>query len=794
MAYNVSIDWLNDHLNLGDKSIEEMADLLTFAGIEVEAIDFMPDKVVVAQVDSSEKHPDADKLSVCMVNDGTGNPRQIVCGAKNYQMGDKVPLALPGCKLTSKDGKAFEIKPGKLRGVESHGMLCSGAELGRDDGVDGLWILPEDLAPGTPLTEVFGAVYELEVTPNRPDLLSHLGVARELAVLLEEKVKGPVALLKSKTPQRPAKESEVKISDTETCPLYTARIIRGVKVGPSPEWLQAKLTSIGLRPINNVVDITNYVIMEMGQPLHAFDMAHLDGGIHVRRAQAGEEFLALNGESYELDPTDCVIADSKTPHALGGVMGGENSGVTEETVDVLLEAAYFTPRFIRKTSQRHTLHSDSSYRFERGVDPQQVIGASDLATKLIKELAGGKPDEELLVAGEAPVEEIVVPLDNAACCQLIGQEIPAAEIAGILKRLGLKKTKEGWAIPSYRLDLHRQVDLIEEVARVYGLDRVPGKRHGEFVLQSKTDVEYDFRAKLRSHLSALGFYECQTMKLISEKESQDVLGSVMPNMKPVRVKNPMTDTHSVLRPGLLPALLRVAKHNVNSAGVASLRFFEIGTVFFATPKGDEIEQSHLALVMSGLREDVSWQQTKPDTIDFHGIRAVLESMLGQPVTLSPAKDENLVLAAEVRVGKVKAGIVGQLWPARARHLDVDGPVIVGELNLKKLSGLVSSLPRYSEVPRYPAITRDVAVEAPQSLSNQEIMDLLGAVNEPLLEKYELFDVFMDPTGEKLPADKKSLAYSLTYRHVERTMESSEVDAAHAKILDEMKRKLGVEFR
>ncbi|MEM1296670.1 MAG: phenylalanine--tRNA ligase subunit beta, partial [Verrucomicrobiota bacterium] len=449
-----SLNWLNEHLNLSGKSIDEMADLLTFAGIEVEGIEQMPAHLVVGKVQTSDKHPDADKLSVCKVDDGSGTARQIVCGAKNYKPVDNVPLALPGCDL----GGGFVIKEGKLRGVESHGMLCSASELGLSDDSDGLMIMAPELKSGTPLSDIYPPVYDLEITPNRPDLLSHLGIGRELAALTGEKLKSKASLIKSVAKSREAKATEIKISDTETCPLYTGRFIRGVKVGPSPVWLQERLNSVGLRPINNIVDITNFVLMEIGQPLHAFDIAKLDGGIHVRRAEAGEKFLALDGETYELTEEDCVIADSKNPHAIGGVMGGEVSGVVEATTDILLEVAYFTPSMIRYTSGRLNLHSDSSYRFERGVDPAQVLGASELATKLILELAGGTADEEILIAGEVPKTDFVVPLDNDHCRRLIGHSIPNKEIADILKSLGLKKTKEGWAIPTYRLDLRRPVD------------------------------------------------------------------------------------------------------------------------------------------------------------------------------------------------------------------------------------------------------------------------------------------------------------------------------------------------
>ena len=784
-----SLNWLNDHLDISGKSIEEMADLLTFAGIEVEGIEQMPDHLVVGQIESSDKHPDADKLSVCSVDDGSDKPRQIVCGAKNFKPGDKVPLALPGCDL----GGGFVIKEGKLRGVESHGMMCSAKELGISDDADGLMILPDDLKPGTPLSEVFPPVYDLEITPNRPDLLSHLGIGRELAALTGEKLKSKPSVAKITTPTREAKPEEIKITDKETCPLYTGRFIRDVKVGPSPAWLQERLNSVGLRPINNIVDITNFVLMEVGQPLHAFDLAKLNGGIHVRRAKDNEKFLALDGETYELSESDCVIADSKEPHALGGVMGGEDSGVVESTTDILLESAYFTPSEIRRTSSRLILHSDSSYRFERGVDPAQILGASELATKLILEIAGGKADDEILIAGKIPQTEFTVPLDNDHCRRLIGHDVPNKEIDGILKSLGLKKTKEGWQIPSFRLDLRRPVDLIEEVARVYGLDKVPSKVSAEFVPPSKSDLDYDFRNRVACHLTSIGFCECQTIKLISESQLEDDLASANRKMQPIRVKNPMTDTHSVLRPALTPSLLRVAEHNVRM-GLTNLRLFEMGTTFVASPKGDQIEQANLALVVTGSREEISWQATKPEILDIHAVRGILESLTNQPVTLNPKKDDRLLLAAEILIGKSKVGMVGQLWPARARAMDLEQPVLVAEISLKKLAAAIDSAPRFSEIPKFPSITRDVAIEAPVDLANQQIADFFASTQEKLLESFQLFDVFTDPTGEKLPADRKSLAYSLVYRDHDGSLEHATIDAVHGRILDGLKKKLPVQFR
>jgi len=785
----VSLQWLADHLDLQDRSLEEVADLLTFAGVEVEAIESMPDQLIVARVHASEPHPNADRLSVCQIDDGSGQLRQIVCGAKNYEVGDRVPLALPGCVLREN----FKIKKGKLRGVESHGMLCAAEEIGLAGEEEGLLILPAELEPGTPLTRVFPPVFELEITPNRPDLLSHLGLARELAALLEVPLRGPGSHAVSSTPSRKARKSEIRIDAPESCPFYTGRMIRGIRVGPSPAWLRERLLAIGLRPINNIVDITNYVLMEMGQPLHAFDLAKLEGGIRVRLAQDGESFAALDGETYTLHEQDCVIADSKQPHALAGVMGGEPSGVTETTRDILLEAAYFTPSKVRRTSHRHDLHSDSSYRFERGADPAQVVGASDLAVRLIEEFAGGKADEEILLAGKAPVLTGKVKLDNEQCRELMGYPVEDKEIERILRGLGLELGKAGWRIPSYRLDLQRPVDLIEEVARVVGLDRVTSSLQAEFVPPSRADAESDFRQQLRSRLGERGFFECQTIKLISEAQLEDDLVSLPGDGRPIRVKNPMSDTHSCLRPALVPSLLRVADHNLRM-GAECLRLFEMGTVFTASGDGTELEKPHLALLVTGPARDRSWLSQEPELLDVHHLRGLLDAIVGEPVTLFPMEDDRVLLAGDIQVGETRVGRLGQLWPARARGLDLEQPVLVAELSLRELAAATATPVRFQDWPRFPAITRDIAMEVPADLPNQAVADFFRDLDEPLLEDFRLFDVFSDPTGEKLDADKRSLAYSLTYRDPQGSLEASTIDSLHAKILKQLERALPVTFR
>ena len=792
---NVSLQWLSDHVDFSEYSMSQLDELLTFAGIEVEGIQSLPDHLVVAEVLSSERHPDAEKLSVCKVDDGSGKPRQIVCGAKNYKVGDKVPLALPGCVLDAGGGKTFTIGEGKLRGVDSLGMMCSSKEIGLGEGADWLLILPATLKPGTPLRDVFPAVFELEITPNRPDCLSHLGVARELAALAKKPLKGIAHHGVSTTPVKAAAD-EITLS-SETCPYYTARLIRGVTVSESPSWLKVKLESIGLRPINNIVDITNYLLMETGQPLHAFDMSKLDGGIVVRAAADGEKFLALNGEEYALSSDDLVIADKTRAVAIGGVMGGEDSGVTETTTDVLLEAAYFTPAAVRRTGRRLGIHSDSSYRFERGTDPLQVAGVSDFAVKLILDLAGGKADQELLVAGSLPDGPKPVALENDYCRAVIGAPLTDETINGIITSLGLTKAGEAWEIPSYRLDLVRPIDLVEEVARVYGLDNVPSHTRATFSAASKADEAYDFMRAIQDRLASLGFYETRNLKLISAAQLSDDLATTHRGMSPVRLKNPLNDEQDYLRPGLIPGLLASASRN-QRFGRHDLRLFESGRVFTAPPKGDEIEHEHLALPMTGARVNRSWADGKPSALDLHDLRAVLEQICPEGLNFVPVDDTRLLCACSIEIGEgkkaSKLGLAGIVPPARARELDIDAPVLVAEMNVKKLMAARNADPAHADLPKFPGSSRDVAMLVPRDLPAGTIAAFISAHEEPLLQSFELFDLFEDSDGVKLARDKKSLAYSILYRSSDRTLEAHEVETAHSKLLDSLKSGLHVDFR
>lgn len=798
----VSLSWLSTHLDLSAYSTAQLSDLLTFAGIEVEGIEetgVASDKVVVAQIDSFVQHPNADKLSVCQVDDGSGTLRQIVCGAKNFKAGDKVPLALPGAVLPG----GFTIKEGKLRDVISNGMMCSGKEIGLGEDTGGLLILDASLPVGKPLKEVIASdtVFDLEITPNRSDLLSHLGLARELSALTGLPLKGARDHVAATSQSRPAQDSEVALQATDGCPYYTARLIKGIKVAPSPDWLKARLESIGLRPINNIVDITNYVLMEMGQPLHAFDLDKLNGGIVVRRAAEGEKILALDGTEPALLPEDLVIADSQRPVAIAGVMGGEETGVTDGTVNMLLESAYFTPSGIRRTSRRLGIHSDSSYRFERGCDPQQVQGASDLAVKLILEIAGGQVEETLAVAGAAPVLLQDVTLDEGRAHRLLGiPDLSTEEAHGILTKLGLNKTggdaeKTVWSIPSYRLDLVRSVDLVEEVARVVGLDRVPSRFTAVMASGDATDRQYDHVMQLRQALANRGFNEAQTLRLVSTAQISDSLGNANPAAVSVALKNPLSEDLTTLRPSLIPGLLATAALN-NRQGLQRLRFFESGRVFLKLPNGQTREEDRLAILLSGPVATSSWHGREPQAADVFDLRGIVESLPGvTALDVKPLADNGtFLLHSELKAGNRVLGWIAQLHPSRARQLDARHPVYVVELLLSALRQGSSGPAKFEELPRYPAVTRDVAFELPADLANTKVNAFFTGLKEPLMVKADLFDVFLDPSGTKLPADRKSVAWTLTYRSGEKTLETAEVDAVHARILASLEKALPATIR
>jgi phenylalanyl-tRNA synthetase beta chain len=779
-----SVNWLREFVDLPDE-IDSLSELLTLAGVEIEGIETRGaeiDNVIVAQITASSQHPNADRLTVCEVDHDSGTKRQIVCGATNYKVGDKVPLALPGAKLPN----GLEIRKSKLRGVESEGMLCSSKELGLGDDAIGLLILSRDAKIGAPIVDLFPSdmILDVEITPNRGDLLSHFGLAREIAALMANKIKT------SPPDDKIDIKSGVKISALHECPFFSARKIDNVTVGPSPDWLRAKIETIGIRAINNIVDISNFVLLELGQPTHAFDADKLQGDINVRLACDGEKFLALDGKTYSLGGDNLVIADDEHAIGIGGVMGGEETGVTESTKSVLLESAYFLPASIRRTARKLNLPSDASYRFERGVDPKMILRASHRATELIRELAGGTPAKHIGAAGKIPPSPRDVSLAYEKCNRDLGLTIKPKTVNQILERLGLiknkskpDKTRSTWKIPSYRHDLQRDVDLIEEIVRAHGVHKIIGTDRSRFTPSSAADHSHDLESALRARLVAYGLSETRTSKLIPR-------AAIALGERAIELRNPLSEDHVALRPSLIPGLLAVLERN-RRAGAPSVRIFEMGRAFIP-PDGKE--ERRLSILLCGnIASDPHWRSTNR-SLDFFDLKGALETLEVKRISFRHAANEDFTLGADVFVGDDRIGFAAQLSSARAVELDATKPVFIAEVSLDAILSSESDDRPFHEVEKFPSITRDIAMVLPENLSHDAVIAAIKTGSEPLLERVELFDLFMVPVGGNLDARRKSLAYSLTYRDKNRTLTSEEVTVVHDRIKERLKRELGVELR
>ena len=753
-------NWLKQYVDF-DWSPEELAEKLTFAGIEVENVVNVGGgalrQVIVCQILSSEKHANADKLSVCRVTDGTGE-RQIVCGAKNYKVGDKVPLALPGVTLPN----GMTIKEAKLRGVESQGMLCSAKELGLAEDVDGLLILPADTPVGSKLSDALGGidtVFDIEVTPNRPDWLSVIGIAREISALTGNPLKLPeVTVQESGEPVE--KLTSVKVEAPELCPRYTARVIRGVKIGPSPAWLKQTLEKVGLRSVNNVVDATNYVLFECGHPLHAFDYNLLaEHRIVVRRATKGESFVAIDETKHELAAEMLVIADAKRAVALAGVMGGKESEINDQTTDVLLESAWFLPSSIRKTSKQGGLSSDSSYRFERGADIGGVIWASNRAAQLIQQLAGGQVARGIVDALAKPIAKRRVRCRYAQVNRLLGIAVSAETVKKIFTGLSLNVVTSDAngcevEVPTFRVDLEREADLIEEVCRIHGVEKIPAQMQPAFAAVSKFDTQWDALARVRQILTALGFHEAQNQTLVSEGD--------------LKLQNPLNADQLALRSSLVPGLLTNLRTNV-SRHQFDVKLFEVGRVFSSDGK----ESLRLALAVTGRREPHSWETSvREATLDYFDVKGALEEVgetLGIPVNTA----------------------VQQIPPIQAKKLDLRDAVYVAEVELAPLLAGGERERTFRELPKFPAVVRDVALVVDEDVPHGDILAAILKNRNKVLERVELFDIYR---GSSIPTGKKSMAYSLTFRAPDRTLTDTEVNGAHEQVKRSISQTLKCEIR
>ena len=790
---NISYNWLKKYIDLS-LTADELPAKLTMAGLEVEGIEktgSIPEGVVTAKILSRNPHENSDHLSVCQVDKGD-EVLQIVCGAPNCDAGNIVPLATIG--TTFKDGEGtFTIKKGKLRGVESFGMMCSARELGLSNDHDGLLILPADTKIGVPFGELMDSdvVYDCSVTPNRPDWLSHIGVARDIAALLDTKLVMPEVC----NADAPVVSGLVTVNDPELCPIYAARIIRGVKVGDSPEWMQKALAAVGIRPISNLVDITNYVMMEMGVPLHAFDIRNLSGEkIIVRRAAEGESIVALDGKKYDLTPENLCICDAEKPVAIAGVMGGEYSGIQPETTTVVLESAFFDPDSIRMTSRKLGLSSDASYRYERGVDRNAVLAAGRRALQLILEIAGGEYVGCCEVAAPAP-EVRTIEADYNRIRGLLGLEVTDSEIEKILTSLGFGMSAPGmFTVPSWRVyDVVGEADLAEEVARIYGLDKLPAVPIRAITDDFKLDGCHVIES-LRNQLTGIGLGEIVCGSMIDEKSA--TADKMFTPEELIRPYNPISLDLGVMRPSLLPGILNTVRHNIARKNL-DLALFEIGHVFCKNTEKFPEERDELSIAVTGRIHPERFSAERAVVADFYDLKGIIESLLTarkvKNFQFRAAEDPRFLKGhcAEVLVNKRVAGVFGEVVPALTKGMRLSTPLFVAMIQLKELLTAEERTLLYDPISQFPSTSRDVAFIAPKELEHRIVVDFIQKAHLPNLERVELFDIF---EGEAVGEGRKSMAYSLIFRSAERTLTDDEVNSAHEKLRQKLERGLGVELR
>jgi len=812
----VTLNWLKQYVDF-NWSPEEVTERLTMLGLEVESVQKISaafEGIVVAQVITRDKHPNADKLSVCRVNDGTGE-RQIVCGAQNFKAGDKVPLILPGASLPLKAGdkEPFTIKVGKIRSVESHGMMCSHEELGLDPEAighkkeDGLLILREDAKVGQPFAEYLGrsgsdVVYDLEVTPNRPDLNSVIGIAREIAAITGNELKIPVIQFLNTESEPINGLVSVQNDEPELCPRYTARIIRQVKVGPSPDWLKSTLEKVGIRSINNVVDITNYVMLECGQPLHAFDYHLLKAAgtgtpkIVIRRATEGEKFTTLDGKERTLTNQMLLIADETKGVALAGVMGGKNSEINDQTVDVLIESAAFKPQNIRATSKKLELRSDSSYRFERGSDVGICDWASRRAAQLICDLANGQVLGHAIDNYPQPAAPKQITLHFAKSKDLLGIGISHLEQVSFLEKLGMKIVEQTpgvctFSMPSWRVDMKREVDLIEEVGRLHGIEKIPSTPPRGALGSNAFDAVYDQIGEARRILAGLGLNEAQGQTLISKAECR------IKDEEIVALANPLSSEMDVLRPSLLPGLIHSLRHNVSRKN-HDVALFEIGRVF-TNVNGQTKENRNLAIAITGQRALPFWsgddRNAKFDASDLKGIVEEFIEQFGLRGVAFGKRAESTALFLESATvtlgGKLPLGELGQLLPTLAKKYDLRDAVFLAEFNLDVLLSKRNAGKSFKALPQFPSSRRDIAMLVPEAVTHDAVLSTVKQAKAANLESVELFDVFR---GQGVPAGQKSFAYAFTYRAGDKTLTDAEVNSAHEKVLATLQQQLSAVLR
>ncbi|MEN6463620.1 MAG: phenylalanine--tRNA ligase subunit beta [Syntrophaceae bacterium] len=787
----VSLKWLKDYVDI-ELPVEELADKLTMAGLEVDSIkEIKPEftGVVVGKIISLAKHPDADKLSLCEVSTGR-EVLPIVCGAPNTAIGQKVPLAQVGAVLPG----GFKVKSSKIRGVQSEGMLCSEEELGIGSDNTGIMVLPEEFAPGDDLSrsEAFrDFVLDVGVTPNRSDCLSVIGMAREVAALTGKKLRYPEISF-TETAENINQVTSVKIIDPELCPRYTARIIRNIKISQSPLWMRQRLEASGLRSINNAVDVTNFVMLELGQPLHAFDFRYLEEGrIVVRKSGEGEEFVSLDGKTRTLSANTLMICDGRKPVAVAGIMGGLNSEVQDDTGTVLLESAYFDPSSIRRSSKQLGMSTDAAFRFERGIDPEGVVRALNRAAQLLAETAGGMVSKNYI--DEYPrkiLSPANIPLRHHRVKEILGIPVDLFDIKKILQELEMQ-VRDGEkgdlyvTPPTFRTDIYREIDLIEEIARIHGYGNIPETQPHISEKPETHDLKKIVEEKVRTIFLGNGYTEVINFSFTSP-QSADILnfGPESEGRKFVKIINPLTEDQSVMRTNLVYGLLGAMKRNVFS-GSEDLKIFEQGKVFIARGADElPLEKSRLAALVSGSRYSDFWRAA--ESSDFYDIKGILEGILESlkitDVSFKAASDIPYLhpgRAAEVVIKGQVAGFIGDFHPDVLEKMDLKKKAAVFEIDAESIGSAFSEDIQYYGMPRYPAVTRDVAFILGNDIEAEKAIAAADVQHQDLLDKIEVFDIY---TGKNIPEGSKSLALRFTYRSAEKTLTDDEVNKVHGAVV------------
>jgi phenylalanyl-tRNA synthetase beta chain len=810
----ISLKWLNDHIDVADyvSRPEELAKILTSAGLEVEAVENHAKSfanIVVGQVVNLARHPNADRLTVCQVDTGEGEPRQIVCGAKNHREGDKVVVTLPGAVLPGN----FEIKKSKIRDVESLGMMASESELGLKKESEGIMILPEDAPVGKPFAEYFGiddVILELNVTPNRADCLSHLGLARELSALLDRPLKARTVQLRTSDHVRTQEFISLEVREACLCPRYAGRLIKGVRVGASPAWLKTRLESVGLNSINNIVDATNFIMMDLGQPLHAFDVSQLSGHkVIVDRAVAGEKFITLDGRELTLTGDELTIRDRDRAVCLAGAIGGQNSGISQSTTDVFIESAHFAMDSVRRTARRHGLQTDSAYRFSRGTDPSGVMRALDRACALIQEITAGDVAGDYWDLYSRPQRVRQIATSATYAGERLGYPIADADFEKWLKRLGcvVERAPDGGVVvtpPDYRMDLEQDVDLVEEFSRLNGYDHIPERLPEFSYAPLANDKDYLFETRVSELARAAGLSQSVNYGFVGSKIQASVLGPIdlyrgcglEMSSSPIALRNPLSEDLDVMRISLLPGLLGNMARNYRHGSRVG-RLFETGYVFRHGPDGYQ-QDPRLGLVNWGVSTGLWQKDENPERVffDLKGrLQSILEKLQITQVQFKPWQNTpSLVHPAQAAVIFIEGRNVGFISSVHPRWLageKIRTGVAVAEIDLRALARGQPRPIKFKPVSKFPSVERDLAFVLPKTLSAQDVAHEIRRTAGALLQSVDVFDVF---EGGNLPPDHISVAYRMVFQDLDETLSEERLLDLQSRIIANIEKKLSIKVR